>query len=299
MTPEMQALLPTEEDIAFYRENGYYISKKILSDELIDAAIEGSEDIYQGKYDATYEWSNDKNIDKSFGDVFSDRTKYRGEGYACFHSYKIRQLIESEIISAIAAALVDTDEIRYWKDQLIYKPSSDDPKVGVVGYHQDKRYWSNCRSDKMITAWIPFHDCNTNNGCLTVIKGSHKWKNNFSLATFEESNMQYILDTLVDSNGETIEEVPIELEKGQVSFHDCYTIHGSYTNLSGKERRTLSLHLQDGANRYRDLSFLNKKKVIFQHSHDLICRKDEKGRPDYSDPAIFKTLFKRPQDNLA
>jgi hypothetical protein len=48
LTEEEQALLPTPEDVAFYREHGWYISRRIFSDEEIDAAIEGSERFYAG-----------------------------------------------------------------------------------------------------------------------------------------------------------------------------------------------------------------------------------------------------------
>ena len=84
----------------------------------------------------------------------------------------------------------------------------------------------------------------------------------------------------------------VELTCGQVSFHDCYTIHGSYANLSDSPRRALSVHLQDGENRYRDLKFLRKDNPVYQHSHDLICRKAANGLPDYTDPDIFPALHR-------
>jgi hypothetical protein len=43
LTPEEQALLPTPTDVAFYRQHGWYISKRLLTDEEIDTAITGSE----------------------------------------------------------------------------------------------------------------------------------------------------------------------------------------------------------------------------------------------------------------
>lgn len=36
---EQAALLPTEKDVAFYEEHGWYISKKIIPDEVLDEAI--------------------------------------------------------------------------------------------------------------------------------------------------------------------------------------------------------------------------------------------------------------------
>ena len=51
LSEEQLALLPTEADIAFYEEHGWYISKQILPDELLDTAILGSERYYRGERD--------------------------------------------------------------------------------------------------------------------------------------------------------------------------------------------------------------------------------------------------------
>lgn len=291
---EMQALMPSAEDVADYQRNGYYVSKKILSDELIAAAWEGSERLYRGEYDERFAWSDNPRVNPNFGVPFTDRSLSRTDGYASFHSLGLRGLARLPIISAIAAALTGANEIRYWKDQLIYKPPMRESaeSEGVIGFHQDKRYWATCKSDRMITAWIPLHDCSTENGCLVVIKGSHRWRNNHALATFDEKNMDFIKTKLINTQGNELVEVPLELKRGQVSFHDCYTIHGSYANRSDSPRRALAVHLQDGENRYRNLNFLNAGEPVFQHSHDLICRKAANGYPDYSDPDIFPTLHR-------
>jgi hypothetical protein len=285
-------VMPSPEDIARYRRDGYYVSKKILSDELIDGALAGSERLYRGEYDERFPWSDNPNVDPNFGVPFTDRTRSRADGYASFHSFGLRALARLPIVSAIAAALIGATEIRYWKDQLIYKAPARSPQEteGVTGFHQDKRYWPTCRSDRMITAWIPLHDCSTWNGCLVVLKGSHRWRNNHALVTFDEKNQDFIKSKLINNEGDELVEVPLQLRRGQVSFHDCYTIHGSYPNVSDSPRRALSVHLQDGENRYRDLNFLSRAKPVYQHSHDLICRKAGNGLPDYSDPEIFPTL---------
>lgn len=296
--PDMRAWMPSDEEVAAYRRDGYHVTGEILSEELIAAAWEGSERLYRCEYDERFAWSDNPRVNPGFGVPFTDRGVTRTDGYASFHSLGLRALARLPIISAIAAALIGAKEIRYWKDQLIYKPPAREApeNEGVIGFHQDKRYWATCRSDRMITAWIPFHDCSTHNGCLTVIKGSHRWRNNHALVTFDEKNMDFIKTRLINTGGDEMVEVPLELRRGQVSFHDCYTIHGSYANLSDSPRRALSVHLQDGENRYRNLNFLNKEKPVFQHSHDLVCRKGENGFPDYSDPDIFPTLHRDVHD---
>jgi len=43
LSHEERELLPSDDDIAFYRRHGWYVSKKILPDAVIDEAIRGSE----------------------------------------------------------------------------------------------------------------------------------------------------------------------------------------------------------------------------------------------------------------
>ena len=45
-SPEVERLLPGEEEVAFYEEHGYYVTPKVLPDDVIDAAdaaIRGAE----------------------------------------------------------------------------------------------------------------------------------------------------------------------------------------------------------------------------------------------------------------
>jgi hypothetical protein len=49
LTAEQIGLLPTEEDVAFYEEHGWYISKKVIPDEMIEEGILGCEKFYRGR----------------------------------------------------------------------------------------------------------------------------------------------------------------------------------------------------------------------------------------------------------
>ena len=53
LSEEQLELLPTEEDIAFYEEHGWFISKKIVPHEVLDRGFLGAEKFYSGERDAT------------------------------------------------------------------------------------------------------------------------------------------------------------------------------------------------------------------------------------------------------
>ena len=84
--------------------------------------------------------------------------------------------------------------------------------------------------------------------------------------------------------------MPANLQKGQVSFHHCLTIHGSFPNRGTLPRRSIAVHLQDEANRYRD--YRRADGTLTQHGNDVLCRKVD-GKPDYTDPIICPVLFRQ------
>ena len=77
-------------------------------------------------------------------------------------------------------------------------------------------------------------DANEENGCMRMLKGSHKKDLKFHDQKFDENNLL--------TRGQTIENVPINettpviLKAGQLSLHHPTIIHGSGLNKS-KERR--------------------------------------------------------------
>lgn len=284
LADEQQALLPTAADIAFYEEHGWYISKKVIPDEIIDAAIAGSERYYRGERDAQLpvssgysDWQPEDGYDV-----------VRNNEFVSLQNRELRQLALLPIIGAIAARLARTQRIRLLDDQLVYKPPQDRNGKSAVGWHADRAYWSTCSSDSLLTAWIPFHDCDESRGPLVVLDKSHKWSGIQNTRFFNNPNLAEIEQTFRDSGRETV-RIPLALKKGQVSFHHCWTIHGSYPNRSQLFRLAMAVHLQDDANQYRP--FWNKQGQEIHIFDECLCRKLPNGNPDFSDPAVFPILW--------
>ena len=70
----------------------------------------------------------------------------------------------------------EADEIRVFQSTLIYKPPADAEVTNLVPWHVDRHYWQTCTSERMLTAFIPFHDCGEEMGTITMVDGSHRWK---------------------------------------------------------------------------------------------------------------------------
>lgn len=284
LSKEQLMLLPTEEDVTFYEEHGWYISKKILPDEVIDEASQGSERFYNGERDMTLP------IDTGFSN-WKPEDGYdvvRNNEFVSLQHRQLRQIALQPIIGAIAARLARTKQIRLLDDQLIYKPPQDRQGSSAIGWHADRAYWSTCSSDKLLTAWIPFHDCDVSKGPLVVIDESHKWPGTQGTRFFNNPNLEGMAEEF-RRKGRQIVKVPMTLKKGQVSFHNCWTVHGSYPNVSHSVRLALAVHLQDKANHYQP--FQDKKGQEIHITDELLCQKLPNGNPDFNDPEVFPVLW--------
>jgi len=278
-----ETLLPTDADVAFYEEHGYYVSPKILPDEVIDAAVRGAERHWAGQRD----WRLP--ITSGFGDWKpSDGDTIRNSEYTALQNRQIRALVEYPLIGAIAARLTRSDVIRLWDDQLVSKPASNGPSGPVVGWHTDRAYWMTCTSEDMLTAWIPLHDCPVEMGPVIYIDGSHKWPDTESMRHFNSQDLDALEAQLMGEGSDSKRRV-IALKKGQMSFHHSRMIHGSDVNRGSFPRTSIALHMQDEKNRHQ--IYRSETGEPWHITNDDLCRKDANGHPDYTDPSPFPVLF--------
>lgn len=282
LTDEQRALLPSEADVAFYREHGYYVSGKLFTDAQIDAAVAGSDRFYAGSTDDLGVVLPEPFRPKgSYGDTL------RKHDYASLQNRELTGLVRHPLLGAIAARLAETPSIRLWHDQLLWKPPSDPAQPVNVGWHTDRGYWKTCTSANMLTAWIPFHDCDEAMGTITMIDGSLHWPDNTQGLDFFSNDLDG-LEKRFDTGGRPVVKTPMNLRKGQVSFHHCLTIHGSGPNRTSRPRRAIAVHLQDETNRWQEYHFPDGR--LARHANDDLCRKVN-GVPDYTDPMICPQLF--------
>ena len=89
---------------------------------------------------------------------------------------EIARILRKPLIGAVAARLAQAAEIRVFQSTLIYKPPGVGEVTNLVPWHADRHYWQTCTSERMLTAFIPFHDCGEEMGTITMIDGSHRWQ---------------------------------------------------------------------------------------------------------------------------
>jgi hypothetical protein len=283
LTAAQLALLPTDQDVARYQECGYYLSPVILSEEEIDAAVAGSERFYAGEV-------TDPGIEAlaRFRPTGTVPDGLRKNDDASFFCPELAALTRQPIIGAIAARLTGSPSIRLWHDQLLYKPTDRPELKARVGWHTDRQYWMCCSSDDMLTAWIPFHDCDEEMGSIAFVDGSHRWTEQSKGLNFFSPDLEAIEQGFA-SGGKPVVKTTMTFRKGQVSFHNCRTIHGSGPNVLAAPRRAIAVHLQDEANHYRE--YVREDGQLARHNNNALCRQAD-GVPDYTDPAICPVLYR-------
>ena len=134
-TPEEEALLPSREDVVFYRQHGWYRSKRVLPDALLDHALTGVQRHFSGQRDWT--------LPPTSG--FSDWKPGNGNivrnaKVVALQNAEVRRLALHPILGAIAVRLTGSPSIRYFADTLVDKPGLLPENESVVGWHTDRAY---------------------------------------------------------------------------------------------------------------------------------------------------------------
>ncbi|WP_380281896.1 phytanoyl-CoA dioxygenase family protein [Kitasatospora purpeofusca] len=293
LTEAERALLPTPEEVAGYLEHGWYLSRKLFSDEELDTLQAATERYYAGHRDRTLPVRPPRlaSWEPAHGPV------QRHNDYVHYESDAIAAILRKPLLGAVAALLAEAEEVRVFQATLIYKPPVPGEPSNQVPWHFDKHYWQTSSSERMLTAFLPFHDCGEENGTITMVDGSHRWKELPSredstrhFADRDNSELDAILDANAAYNGTEVRKVPVIIPRGHVSFHHCRTYHGSGPNLATYPRRAVSLHLQDGANTYRRAARPDGDTVVY--NHDVLVRRTADGRPDYADPEFCPTVWR-------
>jgi ectoine hydroxylase-related dioxygenase (phytanoyl-CoA dioxygenase family) len=146
-------------------------------------------------------------------------------------------LIRSEKMVQGAGQLLDSDApVCHFHSKLMQK----EPRVGGAWeWHQDYGYWYKNQfmfPDQLISVMIALTPANKENGCLQVIKGSHK----LGRVNHGFAGEQVGADMVMVNNAlKTMELVYCELEPGDALFFHPNTLHRSEANLSANPRWSL------------------------------------------------------------
>jgi ectoine hydroxylase-related dioxygenase (phytanoyl-CoA dioxygenase family) len=227
----------SDEQVAFFEEQGYVAGIRVLDDEQADQLcreLATLTDPTAPAHELFYEFHTNESADPS-------RVLFHALG-AWRIAPSFHDLLWHPAITVAASQLLK-GAVRFWHDQLFCKPAQHG---GVVAWHQDYSYWTRTQPMAHLTCWIGLDEARRDNGCLQYIPRSHRW--NLLPITGLAGNMDSIREVLDDEQMAAIERpVAIELRRGEASFHHPLMIHGSRANETSRPRRGAVVNLiRDG-----------------------------------------------------
>lgn len=272
----------TESQIHAWQKDGYFLSDIIIEDSILEQMREHVDLVFSGvcrnEAPMTVTWKP--------GD---DEDKIRQMANAWRTDPVLEASATTPEIGYIAAQLQQVDTIRLLMDWLVYKPGIGD-KIDAntgVGWHQDQAYWLNTYPSNLLTARIPLDHETIENGCMSIIPGSHKWGLSKDLSQGFWKPVDDDLPGYIEKRVQGDHEIKVcELLPGQIMFHHCCLIHGSGQNRSDKPRRSQNIHMMPTGTKYRSLGptcFL----AAYAKNHGQMIKESQELTGD-----LFPTIYK-------
>lgn len=217
----------SDEQLNEYKNNGYYLAKRLLNKQEIDLLNEAIPEILydEQKYAKIHrvkEWSG------------AIRSAFLAHRYV--EAY--REIIRNPKILIPVQQILDSD-VYVWHSKINVK----DALEGTVWlWHQDYGYWlwDGAEKPRLISVMIILDKATLNNGCLMAVAKSHKLgRQEHYLDEKTTSYKQWCLNTdFLKENVKDEDIIHVTGEPGDAFFFDCNIIHGSGHNMSPLSRNT-------------------------------------------------------------
>jgi ectoine hydroxylase-related dioxygenase (phytanoyl-CoA dioxygenase family) len=229
---EWEQYILTEEQVSFFKKNGFVNGIKILNGEQVDllnAELVKLQSLNDEERALFYHYESNESEDP-------EKVLFHAIG-AWRVTPGFHDLIWSPAYRMAAYQLMG-QSFRLFHDQLFCKPASHG---GVVAWHQDFSYWTFTKPMNHLTCWIGLDDTSKENGCVYFIPGSHKW--GLLPITGLAGDMNAVTEVLNEQQLVVFEKkVANEMPRGYASFHHPLTMHGSYENFSERPRRAVVIN---------------------------------------------------------
>lgn len=146
------------------------------------------------------------------------------------------EICDNAVILDMVAQLIGQD-IALWNSSFFAKPALNGQRTP---WHQDGKFWP-IRPLATCTAWLAVDDATIENGCLRIIRGSHKDRAIKAHNALSEDADVTLFEELDPSTYDEADAVDLVLKAGQISLHDVFLLHGSEANASPNPRRGLTM----------------------------------------------------------
>jgi ectoine hydroxylase-related dioxygenase (phytanoyl-CoA dioxygenase family) len=155
---------------------------------------------------------------------------------------EFRQFSLNGAAPEIAAALLDSDKINFFGDQIFVKEPGTRERTA---FHQDATYFE-IEGEKCCVLWIPVDPVTLESGTILYVRGSHRdgklYQPNVFIAQTPLPGAEGQLLPDIEGHMEDYDIIHFDMEPGDIIVHHYRTIHGAGGNHSRYQvRRAASL----------------------------------------------------------
>ena len=216
----------SDEQINFFRQNGFVKLKNVLSREVIDYLNETISNEVKRLNTQQLPLEERDTYGKAFLQIMNIWTK----------SESVKEIVFSKRLAKIATDLLGVEGVRLYHDQALYK----EPGGGITPWHADQYYWP-LANDSTVTVWIPLQETPLEMGPLEFSSQSFKLTTGRDKEIGDES--QQVLKETLAREGFTHVIEPFEI--GEVSFHKGWLFHRAGANNTDKMRSVMTIIYMD------------------------------------------------------
>ena len=211
----------SQQQIASFHKDGYLIVKNFISKQAVEklyTTATADHSMETNSINVTDQTGKNSKLSLWFtpgNDVFGYMTR------------------SEKMVNSVAALLDSDAPVCHFHSKLMQK----EPKVGGAWeWHQDYGYWYKNQfmfPDQLLSVMVALTPANKQNGCLQVIKGSHKLgRINHGFAG-EQVGADMVM---VENALKSMDLVYVEIEPGDALFFHSNILHRSEANLSENAR---------------------------------------------------------------
>jgi ectoine hydroxylase-related dioxygenase (phytanoyl-CoA dioxygenase family) len=216
----------SQEQIDFYDQNRYIKLKQVLNSETLQ--------FFNKAITSRVNQMNTVNVS------LEERSTYGKAFLQLFNLWRedsiVKELICSKRLAKIAADLMQTEGVRLYHDQALFKEGGG----GITPWHADQYYWP-LQTDKTITAWIPLQATPLQMGPLEFSAGSHRVVEGRELEIGDESETTMQQKLRVTDFKHVIEP----FDAGEISFHSGWIFHRAGANITDQMRKVMTIIYMD------------------------------------------------------
>jgi ectoine hydroxylase-related dioxygenase (phytanoyl-CoA dioxygenase family) len=225
MTDDMPVL--RQEDISFFRENGYLVVRSITSSQdlaqlrqIYERMFRNQTGLSEGNYFDLVGAGAEVKVLPQMTDMVA-------------YEPAIRDTMVWRNTEAVARQLMGPTA-EYVFDHGIRKP----PNGPATRWHQDYAYYDIFTRYHSVTFWIPMHDATDENGCMWFVPGSHRGP----LLRHQplDNNPKIHALEIADPDAHR-SAIACPINAGDCTIHHPLTVHGTGPNLTREPRLAFGL----------------------------------------------------------